>query len=456
MSSHDSNLYLPLKVHSSFEGLTRPSDEGDLYVWFFTVKLFLVNYFKMFCKSFSGDCQMLGYKLYESKKQFHSFETTMLLETMRLGCENGLDIIHNITARHFCLAVRDFIFSSGLIDAMLASNLLYIFGEECLYTSTLLIAAKYLEETFDLSITSNVYDCIEKFKRMVVRAPYLYSKKIREILKTISFDGDEIVFPEQSPESKAVALKVIQSNLGKISSGTFGRVVDVGSGYCSKLPKHTNAVPDVIHEINFLRKYSHENIIEMEDVIISNSLIGFSMKKYDHCLLNVGRLIADEAMIILEQILKALKYLNQNGLAHLDLKTNNVVVNMKPRPQVKIIDFGSVRKIGDYFSEGYGPGTYSYLAPEGFGDFFVTELIDIWAAGCILYDLIVGVSVVEVYSYTFEEVREFTTEFVACDKFKNSTIVWSNGEKILLPDIIKHMLTKKDCRKTATQLLEDF
>lgn len=95
----------------------------------------------------------------------------------------------------------------------------------------------------------------------------------------------------------------------------------------------------------------------------------------------------------LKDIASGLQYLHQNGIAHLDVKLENVVINSCST--AKLIDFGCARYVKDctesskYSSFG---GTLHYLAPE------VVETSspvpstssDTWALGVLAYTAMVG------------------------------------------------------------------
>lgn len=48
----------------------------------------------------------------------------------------------------------------------------------------------------------------------------------------------------------------------------------------------------------------------------------------------------DQLADILKQILKALNYLKIKGIAHLDIKAENIIFSSESSTQIKLIDFG--------------------------------------------------------------------------------------------------------------------
>lgn len=91
---------------------------------------------------------------------------------------------------------------------------------------------------------------------------------------------------------------------------------------------------------------------------------------------------------------QGLYYLHANGIIYADLKPSNVLLN--EYSNLKLCDFGLAKKIVDLIQadpEGQKPksGTPYYMAPELFQDDGVYSFYsDIWALGCVLYELATG------------------------------------------------------------------
>ena len=120
-----------------------------------------------------------------------------------------------------------------------------------------------------------------------------------------------------------------------------------------------------------------------------------------------GPIPVDEALPIAKQIAEALEAAHERGIIHRDLKPANVKV--RPDGTVKVLDFGlakalepmSARPIDATASPtitspammtGVGMllGTAAYMSPEQARGKVVDKRSDVWAFGCVLYEMLTG------------------------------------------------------------------
>jgi serine/threonine protein kinase/Tol biopolymer transport system component len=119
-------------------------------------------------------------------------------------------------------------------------------------------------------------------------------------------------------------------------------------------------------------------------------------------LLKRGPVGVKEALVIAEQVTEALEVAHEKGIIHRDLKPANVKVT--PEGRVKVLDFGLAKPLeGPIRTSSDSPtfkvtatdagiilGTAAYMSPEQARGEKVDKRTDIWALGCVLYELLSG------------------------------------------------------------------
>ncbi|MFE2327256.1 protein kinase [Streptomyces sp. NPDC059385] len=98
----------------------------------------------------------------------------------------------------------------------------------------------------------------------------------------------------------------------------------------------------------------------------------------------------EQALIIVSGVLEALAYSHQHGIVHRDIKPANVIIT--DAGAVKVMDFGIARALHGAQSTmtqtGMVMGTPQYLSPEQALGKAVDHRSDLYATGCLLYELL--------------------------------------------------------------------
>ena len=123
--------------------------------------------------------------------------------------------------------------------------------------------------------------------------------------------------------------------------------------------------------------------------------------------LSAGAIPVDEALVIAKQIAEAIEAAHAKGVIHRDLKPANI--KFTTVGQVKVLDFGLAKTLGDQSQTeseiansptiiadhsptltGVVLGTAGYLSPEQAKGRPVDKRTDIFAFGCVLYEMLSG------------------------------------------------------------------
>ncbi len=111
-----------------------------------------------------------------------------------------------------------------------------------------------------------------------------------------------------------------------------------------------------------------------------------------------GHLSLHDALQLTREILEALRYAHGHGVIHRDIKPANILIS---DGHAIVADFGIARPvpIGPWdtddavtlTSSGFVVGTPAYMSPEqAFADKSVDARCDIYATGCVMYEMLVG------------------------------------------------------------------
>ncbi len=99
-----------------------------------------------------------------------------------------------------------------------------------------------------------------------------------------------------------------------------------------------------------------------------------------------GALDSDEAAAVLDAVFSAVEFAHENGVLHLDLKPQNVLVSRDGR--VKVADFGiSTLSTASGHASSFG-GTLGYMPPEQLRGERVDDRTDVWALGALAFEVL--------------------------------------------------------------------
>ncbi|XP_075928824.1 serine/threonine-protein kinase Nek8-like isoform X1 [Petromyzon marinus] len=147
------------------------------------------------------------------------------------------------------------------------------------------------------------------------------------------------------------------------------------------------------NECQVLKLLSHPNVIKYFENFLADKALMIAMEyapggTLAEYIQKRGGSLLDEDTILhfFVQIALALHHVHSNHILHRDLKTHNILLD-KRQTVVKIGDFG-ISKILSSKSKAYTVvGTPCYISPELCEGKPYNQKSDIWALGCILYEL---------------------------------------------------------------------
>uniref|UniRef100_A0A673C6E1 Mitogen-activated protein kinase kinase kinase n=1 Tax=Sphaeramia orbicularis TaxID=375764 RepID=A0A673C6E1_9TELE len=146
-------------------------------------------------------------------------------------------------------------------------------------------------------------------------------------------------------------------------------------------------------DIKHLRKLKHPNIISFKGVCTQAPCYCIIM---EYCaqgqlyeVLRAGRKVTPRLLVDWASgIASGMNYLHLHKIIHRDLKSPNVLVTHNDT--VKISDFGTSKELSDKSTKMSFAGTVAWMAPEVIRNEPVSEKVDIWSFGVVLWELLTG------------------------------------------------------------------
>src|SRR5437773_772887 len=164
----------------------------------------------------------------------------------------------------------------------------------------------------------------------------------------------------------------------KILSSAIGRTQDARARF--------------LREARAAGALQHRNIVTIYDLGEADGQLFIAMELVDGR--DLSHLIAQQEALTLErkldiaiEVLQGLSYAHGRGVIHRDIKPSNV--RIASDGSVKIMDFGIARlQSADVTGSGAIVGTPTYMAPEQITNGPITPATDLFAMGCLLYELL--------------------------------------------------------------------
>ncbi|HEY1550426.1 MAG TPA: protein kinase [Kofleriaceae bacterium] len=218
----------------------------------------------------------------------------------------------------------------------------------------------------------------------------------------------------------------------KIGRGAFGSVYQASHPVIGKLvaikilARKYSVEPEMINrfvtEARAVNQIRHRNIIDIfsfgtlpdgRAFYVMELLEGETLQTR---LARVGRLSLSEALPILRAVARALDAAHAHGIAHRDLKPDNVyLAHDADGTQPKLLDFGIAKLLHERDSPhktetGIAVGTAYYMSPEQCRGKDVDHRTDFYAFGVVAYQVLTGVMPIDAPDYLALLMRQISIE----------------------------------------------
>ncbi len=155
------------------------------------------------------------------------------------------------------------------------------------------------------------------------------------------------------------------------------------------------AVKRFINESKTVSMLSHDNIVNIYDVVLNEDMKYIVMEYIDGITLkdyidNVGALSWKEATHYTKQVLAALSHAHEKQVIHRDIKPQNMM--LLPDGKIKVTDFGIAKQPNaeSVTMTDKAIGTVNYISPEQASGVKVDSRTDIYSVGVMLYEMVTG------------------------------------------------------------------
>ena len=153
-----------------------------------------------------------------------------------------------------------------------------------------------------------------------------------------------------------------------------------------------------LQEAQVMARTSHPNLVQVHDMelqgnvnyLVLEFIKGRSMRDW----MNQSQIPPPQVFALMHGILQALDYAHRHQIVHRDMKPENVLIS--DEGQVKVADFGIARLLDDTglggtaTKTGTTVGTPQYMSPEQVSSSKVDGRSDLYSAGIVFYELVVG------------------------------------------------------------------
>src|SRR5438270_8791421 len=213
-----------------------------------------------------------------------------------------------------------------------------------------------------------------------------------------------ITTPPQVPGERYIGKYRVRGELGRGGMGAVYLAEQPGLGREVAIKELIQSADPValkrfLQEAQVMARTSHPNLVQVHDMELQgnvNYLVlefvrGRSLRDW----MNQGPIPPPQVFAVMHGVLQALDYAHRHAIVHRDMKPENVLLS--DEGNVKVADFGIARLTDESVPPGSTAtktgttvGTPQYMSPEQVASSKVDGRSDLYSAGIMFYELVVG------------------------------------------------------------------
>ncbi|KAF6036508.1 STK36 [Bugula neritina] len=259
-----------------------------------------------------------------------------------------------------------------------------------------------------------------------------------------------------------------------IGEGSFGKVYKgrkkfssqiVAMKFISKQGRSDKELRNLRKEIDIMRQLRHSNIVQMLDSFETDkevvAVTDYACGELFQILEDDGNLPEDQVQQIASQLVSALFYLHAHRILHRDMKPQNILLGKDGA--IKLCDFGFARAMStNTLVLTSIKGTPLYMSPELVEEKPYDHTADLWALGCILYELNTGQppfytnSIFQLVSLIVKDPVKWPKTMSAVFKdFLQGLLIKNPNQRLSWPNLLYHPFIKDSVTVAEEDLKSD-
>src|SRR5216683_543901 len=212
-----------------------------------------------------------------------------------------------------------------------------------------------------------------------------------------------ITTPPHVPGERYIGKYRVKGELGRGGMGTVYLAEQPGLGREVAIKELIQSADPValkrfLQEAQVMARTSHPNLVQVHDMelmgdvnyLVLEFIRGRSLRDW----MSQGPIPPPQVFAVMHGVLQALDYAHRHAIVHRDMKPENVLISEEGL--VKVADFGIARLMDDpgvggtATKTGTTVGTPQYMSPEQVASSKVDGRSDLYSAGIMFYELVVG------------------------------------------------------------------